>query len=481
MEKEKRIIERHGRRYFYRLSEMDRKHHNLMFLLMFVLFLTGFPQRFYGEWWASRVYPLVGGARFAPTIHRFAGLALAGLFILHILSVVRNFIVRRLPRLRDGLTFKKIIKELLAMEMVPNSKDAREFIHHILYLLYLKKSPPEYGRMTWREKMDYLALYRGIPFIAVTGILLWQADIAASFIPGIVLNIAHIVHSYEVTLILLSVVGFHWYNVHYSPDKFPMSHAFITGYIPEDEMVREHYDEYRDSMKEAGGGGEIRKADDIGMPCFLERVGYKLFTLLLLLFFVWFAAIAARYIFYVPSPLDVVAAKALFEDIPAGTDRLSGCVHCHTDVPHAESNETMEPFLNMHSSFLACETCHKKGREVVFRWYDPVSEKGVDNPSAGQFAGKRGDYGVKIACGAIENGRFIPFKVAPEEGEMLNKKNHRELSKEPLGCSDCHKKEGGYLPLGELGYPVERISEINGAERLSVIEKYRNMMEEAGH
>lgn len=476
MEKEKRIIEKNGRHYFYRLSEIDRKHHNLMFLLMFVLFLTGFPLRFYAEWWAPGLYTLVGGPRLAPTIHRFAGLALTGLFLLHILMIARTFLI---PRIRKG---GSVIKELLAMEMVPNLRDIREMVHHIMYLLYLKDSPPEYGRMTWREKLDYLALYRGIPMVALTGLLVWQGDLVTRFLPGIFLNVAHLVHSYEVTLILLSVVGFHWYNVHYSPDKFPMSHVFITGYATEDETVSAHYDEYREAMRDAGKEGQIKVAGKVNSSGLLERVGYKLFTLFLLLFFIWFTAIAVRYIFYNPSPAPLEKKPVSgfhSESSAASADKVSGCVHCHTDIPHAESNGTMEPFLNMHSSFLACETCHKKGKDLLFRWYDPVTGDIAANPSDRMFMEKRGDYRVKIASGEIREGKFVPFSVREKDGEVLaNKRNHRSISKSPLGCPDCHKKDGGYLPLGALGYPDERISKIKGEEGLAVIERYRKVLEE---
>lgn len=476
MEKEKRIIEKNGRHYFYRLSEIDRKHHNLMFLLMFVLFLTGFPLRFYAEWWAPGLYAIAGGPKLAPTIHRYAGVALTGLFLLHILMIVRSYIV---PRVRQG---GSVIKDLLALEMVPNRRDMREMAHHMMYLLYLRESPPEYGRMTWREKLDYLALYRGIPVVAVTGLLVWQADLVTWFLPGIVLNIANIVHSYEVTLILLSVVGFHWYNVHYSPDKFPMSHVFITGYAQEDETVSEHYGEYREAMIEAGKWDRIKKASKMKSSGLLERVGYKLFTLALILFFFWFTAIAARYIFYNPStpPLDKKLVSGFHSMVtPSAADKLSGCVHCHTGIPHAESNGTMEPFLNMHSSFIACETCHKRGRELLFRWYDPLTGAIGDNPSDRMFMEKSGDYKVKIASGETRDGKFIPFLVSKKEGEvMANKRNHRNLSKSPLGCTDCHKKDGGYLPLGELGYPEKRISLIKGGEGSAVIERYLKLLEE---
>lgn len=481
METDLPIIERRGKRYFFRLSEMHRKHHNLMFLLMFLLFLTGFPQRFYGEWWAPRIYGLVGGPRWAPTIHRFAGLALAALFLLHLLTIIRDFAVNRLPGMRkDWTTFKSVMREVLALEMVPNMRDIRELLHHLLYLLYIKGSPPEYGRMTWREKMDYMALYRGIPVVALTGISLWQGDLLTRFIPGVLLNVAHLVHSYEVTIILLSVVGFHWYNVHYSPDKFPMSHVFITGYIPEEEMAREHYGEYLEAVKEDGISPQTSIRNRRSGP--IEIFGYKLFTVTVLIFLVWFSAISLRFIFYSPpQSKDGSIPESAFHSgvIARSADNLSGCVRCHTDIPHADSDSVMEPFLNMHASFLACETCHLRGKDPAFRWCDTVTGKTVDNPTGIDFAGKRRPSGVKIVPGLVEAGGFAPLKARVVDGDLrLNKKGHTGLSKEPVGCNECHRREGGRLPLPELGYHVESLSLINGTDILAAIERYRKIAEE---
>ena len=62
----------------------------------------------------------------------------------------------------------------------------------------------------------------------------------------------------RVWLAILFLFFVHWYNVHYSPEKFPSASVWVTGYLSEEEMIHEHYDEYVRIMTEHGLQDEIK-------------------------------------------------------------------------------------------------------------------------------------------------------------------------------------------------------------------------------
>jgi hypothetical protein len=196
----------------------------------------------------------------APYIHRFTGLVLLGLFLFHTGYWLYLFFKNRVGRLirEKRVSVGNLIREFFSMEMIPNKKDAVDFLAMLKYLFYFSPNPPRYDRISWKEKFDYFAPYWGIPILGPAGLALWYRDEFTQYVPGIVLNAFYIMHTDEALLAALFLFFVHWYNVHYSPEKFPMGTVFLTGYLPEADMIHEHYDEYVRIMKEEGLEDEIK-------------------------------------------------------------------------------------------------------------------------------------------------------------------------------------------------------------------------------
>ncbi len=249
-----KIVERNGKRYFYRFSVHQRVQHVMLFSCVITLALTGFPLRFADKPWAADMYALFGGIEIAPKIHRTVGTILLGLFIYHTCYFLSLFYNNRVKKLKaqGNLTPGNAVREFLSMDMIPNKRDAYDIVDTFKYLLYWTNRKPRYERMSWKEKFDYFAPYWGIPVLGPAGVLLWQRDFFSHYIPGIVINAAYIMHTDEALLAAIFLFGVHWYNVHYSPEKFPMATVFLTGYLSEDEMFHEHYAEYTRVMNEEG-------------------------------------------------------------------------------------------------------------------------------------------------------------------------------------------------------------------------------------
>ena len=105
--------------------------------------------------------------------------------------------------------------------------------------------------------MDFWGPCWGIPILGISGLIMWNKELATQFIPGEVISFCLIAHSDEALLAALFLFIWHWYNVHFSTSVFPMGTVFITGYLPEELMVEEHYQYYKEVMKEAGLEHEI--------------------------------------------------------------------------------------------------------------------------------------------------------------------------------------------------------------------------------
>ena len=64
------------------------------------------------------------------------------------------------------------------------------------------------------------------------------------FLPGWAINIALIIHSDEALLAAGFIFTFHFFNVHFRPERFPMSTTIFTGAIPIEEFKHDHSLEY---------------------------------------------------------------------------------------------------------------------------------------------------------------------------------------------------------------------------------------------
>lgn len=251
---------KNGEKLFYRFSLNQRIQHLILAVTVVVLVLTGMPLRFHDAPWSPYLYALFGGIAYAPIVHRVAGAILVLLFIYHLFYLAYHLIKDDvLPMKRRGeLSVRALFRLLLSQPMVPNSKDWRDLVDLIKYLLFLTDDRPKGAKWTWKEKFDYWAPFWGMVIIGSSGVILWNEGLSARLFTGQVINYALIAHSDEALLAALFLFIWHWYNVHFSVSVFPMGSSFITGYLTEDLMIEEHYEHYVEVMTECGYGPDIK-------------------------------------------------------------------------------------------------------------------------------------------------------------------------------------------------------------------------------
>jgi len=201
-----------------RMTANQRYQHVFLFSSFIVLVLTGFALKYPTSWFAE----LLGlGERLRGIIHRIAGVVLIATSIYHLIYIAVT---------RDG--------RRLLRDFIPVPKDATDVVVTLLYYLGLKPHKPEFARFNYAEKAEYWALVWGMFVMAGTGIMLWAKVFFGDLLPRWWLDIATAIHFYEAVLATLAIVVWHFYQVFFDPDIYPMNWAWWDG-----KMSFEHYQE----------------------------------------------------------------------------------------------------------------------------------------------------------------------------------------------------------------------------------------------
>jgi formate dehydrogenase subunit gamma len=248
-----------GKKYFYRFNLDQRVQHIILAATVIILVLTGMPLKFSDASWAPYLYSFFGGSSIAPMVHKITGAIMLILFVYHVIRVISQIIIKQiLPLKKEGkMSVGRVTMILVKQPMIPNWKDAKDIVGLMKYLLYFTNVRPDGDEFTWKEKFDYWAPFWGMFVIGLTGLVIWNKVIATHVMPGQYINLCLIAHSDEALLAALFLFIWHWYNVHFSTSVFPMGTVFLTGYLPEDLMVEEHYEHYVRVMTKEGLEDEI--------------------------------------------------------------------------------------------------------------------------------------------------------------------------------------------------------------------------------
>jgi cytochrome b subunit of formate dehydrogenase len=243
--KKRKETEGETRYYIQRFTAAQRFTHLLVIVSFLSLALTGMMLKFSSMPWAGFIANLLGGVRVAGTIHRMAAVVTFSYFALHLVMLARLKRQRRMS-----------LKQLLLGKnsMAPNMKDLRDFWGTLKW--FFGRGPrPQYGRWTYWEKFDYLAVFWGVAVIGFSGLMLWFPEIFTRFLPGRLINVATIIHSDEALLAVGFIFTVHFFNTHLRPEAFPMDTVVFTGVVPLEEYKHDRPAEYA----EMRASGELSK------------------------------------------------------------------------------------------------------------------------------------------------------------------------------------------------------------------------------
>lgn len=223
-----------GGRQYVRFTRLNRLLHALMIVSFISLSLTGMTLKFSYTGWAVFLSRLFGGFESAGFIHRFAATVMIGVFITHLVDLVRR-------KRHEFGSWKAMLRG--PDTMLPTMQDLRDARDSFRWFLGMGPRP-QYGRWTYWEKFDYFAVFWGMVVIGSTGLTLWFPEAFTLVFPGWMINVATIIHSDEALLATGFIFTIHFFNTHLRPEKFPMDMVIFTGRMDVEDLKEDKPAEY---------------------------------------------------------------------------------------------------------------------------------------------------------------------------------------------------------------------------------------------
>ena len=222
------------RRTITRLTLGQRWQHWLLLTSFLALVFSGFALQYPDSWLG---WLLGSSENLRRTIHRIAAVVmlLTGTYHLFYLALSR-----------EGRQWVR--------DMLPRLKDFRDVLQNFGYYLGLRNLRPKLARFGYAEKAEYWAVVWGTAIMGLTGLMIWFKLSVFGFLARWWLDIALSIHFYEAILATLAIIVWHFYQVIFDPDVYPINFAFLDGQVSEESYKEEHelaYEQLKNEQAEA--------------------------------------------------------------------------------------------------------------------------------------------------------------------------------------------------------------------------------------
>ena len=201
----------------FRLQE--RVEHWAFMISFTTLAITGLIQKFSQLQISKSIIIALGGIEYTRIIHHTAATIMMVVVIYHI-----------------GEIFYKLYVNRLRPELLPNLLDVRNVWQTIRYNLFLSNRPPQQGRYSFEEKMEYWAVVWGTVVMVFTGFMMWNPLATTSFLPGEVIPSAKLAHGMEAILAVAAIILWHFYHVLIKT----LNRSMFNGKLSMHQMEEEH-------------------------------------------------------------------------------------------------------------------------------------------------------------------------------------------------------------------------------------------------
>lgn len=210
-------------RTFPRFSVSQRWEHGILLLSIFVLLITGLPQKYKTADWSQTIISSPERLNAIQLIHHIAALVLTALVLYHLVKAIVQISRRRLPG-----------------DILPTLQDIKDAWNMLLYLVFIKKQKPGFGKYNFEQKVTYWFLFFSIAIMIVSGYVMWFPEVVTRVLPGGVIPAAIMAHSTEALVTLIFIVLWHFYHVHLER----LNLSIFSGWLNEDDMQTYHSLEY---------------------------------------------------------------------------------------------------------------------------------------------------------------------------------------------------------------------------------------------
>lgn len=204
---------------YIRFDLIQRLQHIIFLVSFTTLGFTGLPQKFPLSPISMGLLKILGGIEIARLIHHTSAIVMMIVSLFHVLEVLYRIMVLRTP-----------------IAMIPWITDLIHVYEDVLYYLGLRKHKAYYGRYSYAEKAEYLALIWGTVVMGLTGFMMWNPISTLRILPGEAVPAAKAAHGGEAVLAVLAIIVWHFYHVHVKSLNLSM----FNGKLNHEEMQHEH-------------------------------------------------------------------------------------------------------------------------------------------------------------------------------------------------------------------------------------------------
>ncbi len=202
-----------------RFTPIQRLFHLALMLSFVIQAVTGIARIYITTDWGQVLASFFGGYNGTLEIHKYVGLFMLALFIVHAVYLLWIIDWRRFPRSVYGPD-----------SILPRLEDLDQVVQHSGWLIG-KASWPRLDRWSYWEKMDYFGVIWGMVIIGSTGLILFSPVFSSRYIPGWGLNIALWIHRIEAFLAIGHVFIIHFFIGHLRRENFPMDLVMFEGSV----------------------------------------------------------------------------------------------------------------------------------------------------------------------------------------------------------------------------------------------------------
>ena len=216
-------------RTFPRFTISQRWEHAVLLLCIATLLITGLPQKYNTTPWSQALISSPDRLKTIQQIHHITALVLTALVLYHLGKAIYLIIRRKLPG-----------------DMLPTLHDVKDAWNTALYLIYLKKQKPAFGKFNFEQKVTYWFLFFSIAIMLVSGYTMWFPEIITRILPGGVIPAAIMAHSTEAIVTAIFIVLWHFYHVHFER----LNLSIFSGWLNDEDMHTYHILEYNQLVRQ---------------------------------------------------------------------------------------------------------------------------------------------------------------------------------------------------------------------------------------
>lgn len=216
-------------RTFPRFNVSQRWEHAVLLLCIAILLLTGLPQKYNTTLWSQAIISSPGRLNTIQQIHHITALVLSALVLYHLGKAIYLITRRKLPG-----------------DMLPTLQDIKDAWSMLLYLIYIKKQKPAFGKYNFEQKVTYWFLFFSIGIMIISGYVMWFPGTITRVLPGGVIPAAIMAHSTEAIVTAIFIVLWHFYHVHFER----LNLSIFSGWLNEEDMHTYHSLEYNQLVRQ---------------------------------------------------------------------------------------------------------------------------------------------------------------------------------------------------------------------------------------